>query len=70
MSKCVCGEDIKHMSSFHSFHETQKRHAHCGLSDICMLSIQNRSEFISISDSNRLATSELERHCLQNSREH
>ena len=70
MRKCVCGEDIKRMSSSHTFHESQIRYAHRGLSDICILSSQDRTEFISISDRNRFATAELEHHCPENRHDH
>ena len=55
MRKCVCGEHIQHTRS-------QIRYAHRGLGDICILSSQDRSTFISIYDEHRLATADLERH--------
>ena len=61
---------IKHIPFVHTFHETQIRYAHWGLSDICVLSSQNRSGFISISDRNCVATAELDCHCIENSRVH
>ena len=62
--KCVCGEHINHISCFLTFRGFQIRYAHQGLSDICILSGQNRSTFISIYDTNMIATAELERHYL------
>ena len=62
LHKCVCWERLNHISSFQTSHETQMRYAHRGMSDICILSSQSLSEFIHISDGNRFATAELERH--------
>ena len=50
----------KHMSRFHTVHAIQLHYAHQGPSDICILSKQNRCEFVSISDKHMFAIADLE----------
>ena len=40
MRECVCGGHINHISSLHTFHESQIRYAHRGPSEICIFSTQ------------------------------
>ena len=58
MRKCVSCVHTEHIS----------RYAHLCLSDISILSSQNRLTLISIYDSILFATAGVERRCLQNSR--
>ena len=70
LCKCVCGAHITRfrLCSHISYNSNtlrpprSERHLHFEQG-------QNRSEFINISDRNRFAITELERHCLENSRD-
>ena len=68
MHKCVCGEYIKHICALSFVHETKIHYAHICLRDTCILSSQNQWELICVSEHNRRATAELERHYIQNGR--
>ena len=70
MRKCASGEHLKHIVCFQHFNGIEIIDAHNGLTDSCILCSQHMLAFISSFDWNRLPTAELERHYLENCRDH
>ena len=69
MHKCASGEHLKHLVCFQHSHEIEIIDAHNGLTDSCILCIQNMLAFIGSFVWNRLPTAELDCHYLHNGRE-